>query len=150
MNHMRYSVVINAPVATVWSTMLEDATYRQWTEGFAPGCYYSGDWKQGSKILFLAPGEHGDSGMVSRIKENKHHEFISIEHLGIVGNGIEDTTSEEAKAWAGALENYTFREKAGMTELLIELKGNIPDEFVTMFDGMWPEALNKLKSLAEN
>lgn len=149
MKHLHYTIVINAPVAKVWSTMLEDPTYRQWTEAFSPGCYYSGDWKQGSKILFLAPGDNGDSGMVGRIKENRHHEYISIEYLGIVGNGTGDTSSEEAQAWAGALENYTFREKEGATELFIELTGTIGDEFVTMFDAMWPEALKKLKTLSE-
>lgn len=149
MKQLHYSITIQAPAATVWSTMLEDATYRQWTEAFSPGCFYRGEWKQGSKIFFLAMGEHGESGMVSRIKENKNHEFISIEHLGIVQDGTEDTTSEEARAWAGALENYTFREKNGATELFIELSGNIADEFVTMFDGMWPTALKQLKVLSE-
>lgn len=148
MKQMHYSIVINAPIAKVWSTMLDDSTYRQWTEAFAPGCFYKGDWNKGSKIMFLSPGEQGDSGMVSRIKENRRHEYVSIEHLGIVGNGTEDTTSEEAKAWAGALENYTFKEKNGATELFVELSGNIADEFVAMFDGMWPDALKKLKELS--
>ena len=149
MQKLHYSIVINAAVSTVWSTMLDDITYRQWTEAFAPGCYFKGDWNKGSKILFLASGEHGESGMLSRIKENRKHEFLSIEHLGTVQNGNEDTSSEEAKAWAGALENYTFAEKNGVTELLIGLTGNIADEFVTMFNDMWPQALQKLKELSE-
>ncbi len=149
MQKLHYSIVINAPIAKVWSTMLDDSTYRQWTEAFAPGCFYKGDWKQGSKILFLAPGEKGDSGMVSRIKENRNHEYVSIEHLGIVGDGIEDTSSELAISWAGAMENYTFKEKNGATELFVELAGNIEEDFVKMFDEMWPDALKKLKELSE-
>ena len=149
MQKLHYSIVINTPASKVWGTMLDDKTYRQWTEAFSPGSYYKGDWNKGSKILFLASGEHGESGMLSRIKENRKHEFLSIEHLGMVQNGNEDTSSEEAKAWAGALENYTFTEKNSGTELFIDLTGNIADEFAAMFDGMWPQALQKLKELSE-
>lgn len=149
MQKLHYSIVINATAAKVWNTMLADKTYRIWTEAFSPGSYYKGDWNKGSKILFLGPGEQGESGMVSRIKENRKYEFVSIEHLGMVQNGLEDTSSEEAKVWAGALENYTFTEKNGATELLIDLTGNIADEFVKMFEGMWPNALKTLKDLSE-
>ena len=76
---------------------------------FTAGSYYSGDWSKGSKILFLGPGEDGKtSGMVARIAENRPYEFISIEHLGEVVNGVEDLTSEKVKSWAGAHEDYTF------------------------------------------
>ncbi len=149
MQKLHFSIVINAPAAKVWSTMLDDKTYRLWTEAFSPGSYYKGDWNKGSKILFLGPGEQGESGMVSRIKENRKHEYISIEHLGMIQNGKEDTSSEETKAWAGALENYTFKEKNGATELLIDLTGNFADEFAKMFEDMWPNALKKLKEIAE-
>jgi uncharacterized protein YndB with AHSA1/START domain len=149
MQKLHYSIVINAPAAKVWTTMLDDKTYRLWTEAFSPGSHYKGDWNKGSKILFLGPDEQGESGMVSRIKENRKHEFISIEHLGMIQNGKEDTSSEESKAWAGALENYTLTEKNGITELLIDLTGNLAEEFVKMFDDMWPQALKKLKEIAE-
>jgi hypothetical protein len=66
-----------------------------------------------------------------------------------VQNANEDTSSEEAKKWSGALENYTFKEKNGNTEVIVDLYGNIPDEFNEMFEGMWPKALQKLKELAE-
>lgn len=149
MQKLHFSIVINAPATKVWSTMLDDKTYRIWTEAFSPGSYYKGDWNKGSKILFLGPGEKGESGMVSRIKENRKYEYISIEHLGMILNGKEDTSSEETKAWAGALENYTFKEKNGATELLIDLTGNFADEFAKMFEEMWPNALKKLKEISE-
>ena len=128
--------------------MLEDKTYRLWTEAFTEGSYYKGNWNQGSKILFLGPANDGKiGGMVSRIKDNKLHEFISIEHLGEVYDGVEDTTSDRVKVWAGALENYTFINKNGKTELVVDL--DINEEFIEMFEGMWPKALQKLKSLCE-
>ncbi len=148
MSKLNFSIVIDAPISKVWDTMLEDKTYRIWTEEFSPGSHYIGNWNQGSKILFLGPSNDGKlAGMVSRIKENKFHKYISIEHLGEVYDGVEDTTSDRVKVWAGALENYTFNNKDGKTELVVDL--DINEEFVEMFEGIWPKALQKLKSLCE-
>lgn len=150
MHKLNFSIIINAPKDKVWSTMLDDATYRVWTEAFAAGSHYVGDWSKGSKILFLGPnpttGKMG--GMVSRIKENRLHAYISIEHLGMVNDGEEDTTSEAVKAWAGVHENYTFKEKDGKTEVLVDMDSS-GGEFEEMFKDMWPKALQKLKELAE-
>lgn len=150
MNKIHFSITINAPKAKVWNTMLDDMTYREWTEAFAPGSHYVGDWSKGSKILFLGPdpatGKLG--GMVARIADNRLHEFISIEHLGMVQDGKEDTTSDAVKAWAGAHENYTFKEKNGTTEIEVDI--DVVEDFKEMFEDMWPKALQKLKELAEN
>ena len=149
MQKLHYSIVINAPKEKVWHTMLDDATFREWTKAFNEGSYYKGDWSKGSKILFLGPdpktGE--EAGMVSRIAENKPYEFISIEHIGIIKDGVEDTTSQEAKKWAPAFENYTFKEKDGATEILVDM--DMADEQVEEFNKMWPQALQKLKEITE-
>jgi hypothetical protein len=147
LDKLHFSTIINAPKEKVWNTMLDDETYRIWTEPFSPGSCYKGDWNEGSKILFIAPGENGDMGMVSRIKENRKPDFLSIEHIGIINNGKEDTSSEEVKKWAGALENYTFKSVDGKTELLIDM--DINDEYKSMMETMWPKALQKLKEIAE-
>jgi uncharacterized protein YndB with AHSA1/START domain len=143
MEKMHFSIIINAPKEKVWDTMLDDETYRQWTEVFMPGSHYVGDWSEESKMLFLAPDENGKmSGMVSKIKENRPYEYVSIENIGEVDNG-----KEEIKEWAGALENYTFNEIDGKTEVLVDVDTN--DEFKEMFQDIWPKALQKLKELAE-
>lgn len=148
MDRLKFTMVIDAPKEKVWRTMLDEDTYRVWTEVFMPGSHYIGEWSKGSKILFLAPGEKGElSGMVSRIKENRPYEYISIEHLGVVQDGKEDTSSEAVKQWAGALENYTFKEKDGRTELRVDLDS--AEEYQEMFQDIWPKALQKLKELAE-
>lgn len=149
MQKLHYSITINAPKEKVWHTMLDEATFRQWTSAFNPGSYYKGDWNKGSKIIFLGPdpktGEAG--GMVSRIADNGPYEYVSIEHLGIIKNGAEDTTSQEAKKWAPAFENYTFQEKDGATEVIVDM--DIADEQVEEFNTMWPQALKKLKAISE-
>lgn len=129
--------------------MLSDATYRQWTAAFNPGSYFKGSWDEGSKIIFLGPNPDGtgEGGMISRIAENRLHEFISIEHLGMIKDGVEDTTSDMVKQWTPAFENYTLQESAGATELLIDI--DVPDDYKIMFEDMWPRALQLLKELAE-
>ena len=130
--------------------MLDDSSYREWTDVFNPGSYYQGSWEEGSRILFLGPdpktGEEG--GMVSCIVENRPYEYISIEHLGIVKNGVEDTMSAEATKWAPAYENYIFKEIDGeTTELTVEI--DMQAEIIEEFTKMWPVALKKLKEVAE-
>lgn len=150
MQKLHCSITINAPKEKVWHAMLDDKPYREWTAAFNPGgSYYKGDWSQGSKILFLGPDPDtgGEAGMVSRIAENKPYEYVSIEHLGIVQDDVEDTTSEAAKKWAPAYENYTFKEKDGVTEVLVDM--DIAEEEAEMFNKLWPEALRKLKEIAE-
>ena len=149
MQKLHFSILINASKEKVWHTMLDDKPYREWTAAFNPGSYYKGDWNKGSKMLFLGPnpetGEEG--GMVSRIAEHKLYEFISIEHLGIIQKGVEDTTSDEARKWAPAYENYSFKVKDGATEVLVSL--DIDEEETELFNKMWLEALQKLKEIAE-
>lgn len=149
MQKLRFATTINAPKVKVWKTMLEDATYRQWTSAFSEGSYMEGSWEKGSEIRFIGPdpetGELG--GMYARIHDNRPYEFVSIQHLGIIQNGQVDTTSDEVKKWAPAFENYTFTDRNGATELLVETDTN--EEYAEMFQDMWPKALQKLKELAE-
>lgn len=149
MQRIHLSTFINASREKVWDTMLSDATYRDWTSFFSPGSYYKGSWEQGAKILFLGPDPKSgtEGGMVSRIKENRPYEFISIEHLGIINNGVEDTSSEAIKDWAGALENYTFIEKDGGTELIVDC--DISEKEKPAMEELWHKALARLKEIAE-
>jgi uncharacterized protein YndB with AHSA1/START domain len=148
MQKLHFSIAINAPKKKVWDTMLSDQTYPEWTSAFSKGSYFEGSWDKGSKISFVAPDENGKlSGMVSQIEENRPYNFLSIKHLGVVEDRVEDTTSEAAKGWTGALENYTFEESNGGTELLVDMDSD--EEYVSMFERLWPQALQKLKELSE-
>jgi hypothetical protein len=148
MEKLHFSILIEAPKEKVYDKMLGEETYKAWTEPFSKGSYYVGDWNKGSKILFLGPvGDGKTMGMVSRIKENRPNEFVSIEHLGMVEDGVEDTSSDKVKKWAGVLENYTFKQTNGKTELLIEMDSD--EEYSEMFRETWPAALQKLKEISE-
>lgn len=150
MQKLHQSIFISAPREKVWDVMLSDATYREWTATFNPGSHYVGEWKTGSKMLFLGPDpEHpgAEGGMVSVIAEARKPEFVSVRHLGLYANGVEDTTSDAAKEWAPAFENYAFVERDGGTELLIEC--DIQEKYKDMFEDMWKKSLAALKELAE-
>jgi hypothetical protein len=151
MQKLHYSIHINAPKEKVWDTMLQNTTYREWTKPFNPGSTYIGEWDQGSEIRFVGTNEKGDlleGGMYSRIKENRLHEYISIEHLGIIlPDGTVDTTSDAVKKWVPSFENYTFTENNGGTDVIVDI--DMSDEFKEEFDKMWPQALRILKELAE-
>ena len=144
MKKIHFKTIINTPAEKAWNTMLKDETYRQWTTAFTKGSHFRGSWEKGEKILFLDPDSNG---MVSVIAENRLHEFISIKHVGVIKNGVEDTESDEAKKWAPAYENYTFKEENGKTTLSIDM--DIEEEYEEMFTELWPNALERLKNLCE-
>ena len=147
MNKLKFSTVINAPKEKVWSVLFNDGTYRQWASVFAPGSYAETDWKEGSKALFLGEGR---SGMVSRIEKNRPYEFLSIRHLGMVKNGIEDTQSDEVKAWGNAIESYELSSAENRDETRLAVEMDSVDEFKDYFEETWPKALDKIKELSES
>jgi hypothetical protein len=144
MNTLHFSIIMHSPKEKVWNSMLEQETFRDWTEAFAAGSHYEGSWNKGERIKFLTP--EGD-GMTSIIAENKPFEFISIKHLGIVKGGVEDTESPESKSWAPAFENYAFKERSGVTELIVDME--VAPEFEEFMNSAWPKALARLKAICE-
>ena len=139
-----FEIKIDAPKEKVWNVLWNDATYRQWTAPFSEGSYAETDWKEGSKVKFIGPD---GNGMVSIIKKSTPNAYMSIEHQGFLINDVEDTQSDGAKIWQGAMENYTLRDTGGNTELLIE--SDITEEYLETFEKAWPAALQKVKELSE-
>lgn len=144
MERQHFIILIDAPRERVWQILWNDQSYREWTSVFGEGSRAETDWKKGSKVLFLGGS---NEGMVSKIEENITNEFMSIRHLGIVKNGVEDMDSEEVKKWKGAMENYTLKDVNGKTELIIDM--DISEEHSDYFQTTWPKALEKVKEIAE-
>jgi uncharacterized protein YndB with AHSA1/START domain len=142
----QFTIQINAPAEKVWHTMLDRDTYKQWTAVFMAGSDYNGSWEKGSKIQFISQGENGKmSGMSSEIAENKPYEYISIHHLGLIQDGVEDITCPEALKWTG-YENYTFKKLSNnTTELTVEMD-LVPEAVETMTEG-WNNAMQRLKDM---
>jgi hypothetical protein len=141
---LHFSTTIHAPREVVWKTMLGPDTFREWTAEFAEGSYYEGGWGKGERIRFLTPG---GSGMSSRIAASRPNEFVSIEHLGLINNGVEDTESEAVRAWRPAFENYTLSTVGNATRVDVEM--DVTSDFEADMSHQWPKALAKLKAITE-
>ena len=141
---LNFKIEIKAPVEKVWDTMLDSESYKMWTSPFMEGSYFEGSWSEGERIHFLAPS---GEGMCAVIAENRKHELVSIQHIGFVKDGVEDTTSDMVRSWAPAYEKYRFAAVPGGTEVTVEQDVN-PDCEQMMVD-TWPKALAVLKSLCE-
>lgn len=145
---LQFEISINAPVEKVYSTMLNEQSFREWTAEFNPTSFYKGSWEKGSKILFIGCDSEGkEGGMVSRIAENIPNRFVSIEHLGILDGENEITSGPAVDGWAGALENYSFRQEDGKTIVSVAMDAN--QQFKSYFEQTWPKALQKLKEICE-
>ncbi len=146
MQKIQKTIFINAPKEKLWNIMLEDATYREWSAEFHAGSYYKGEWKEGTEIEFLGPAEDGkaDGGILMRVKEIRPYDFVSLESITDIVDG---KASPAGSQWAGSLENYTFIEHDGGTELLIDTAA--PEDYATMMSDLWDKALVKLKEIAE-
>lgn len=149
---LHFEISINAKVEKVYSAMLDENHYKEWTSAFNPDSHFKGSWEKGSKILFLGTDQNGNmGGMASRIKENIPNKFVSIEHQGIIQNGEEITTGPEVESWAGAMENYFFTDDNGKTILSVNMESDqeFNEHFKSIFIDTWPKALKKLKSICE-
>ena len=145
---VHFEILIDADVKKVFNDMLEEKKYAEWTSLFNPTSRFEGDWKKGSRILFLGTDKDGSAGgMVSKIRENVPDRFLSIEHLGIIENGNEIMSGPKVEKWAGGLENYSFIENNGKT--LVEIDVDVPKEWITYFNTTWPKALTRLKEICE-
>ncbi|MFG6430440.1 SRPBCC domain-containing protein [Roseateles sp. LYH14W] len=144
MKTLTFEIGINAPRAVAWANMLGAQSYKAWTAPFCEGSYFVGSWGKGAKIQFLAPS--GD-GMSAVIAENTPNEYVSIRHIGMIVDGVEDTTSEKVRAWAPAHENYRFVDVPGGCRVTVTLD-TVPEYEQYMLD-TYPKALARLKDLCE-
>jgi hypothetical protein len=129
--------------------MLNDETYRIWTQAFNPtGSYYEGKWEAGATMRFIGPDKDGVlSGILSTIKEVRPYDYVSVQHVGEIQEGKDKLWSSERLGSDGVFENYTFVDKEDGTEVHVDL--DVEEEFEVMFQDMWPKALAILKKLAE-
>ena len=143
MKKIHYQIEIDCPKEQVFSIMLDEKLYREWTAEFNPTSHYEGKWEEGSEIFFLGETESGEKGgMRSFIEKLEPNRFISIKHLGMIEKGKE--TSFESDLY----ENYYLEDKNGSTLLKVEM--DTEDDWIEYFGKTWPKALQKLKQVCED
>lgn len=147
MQTLNFTITIHAPVSKVRSTMLDHPTYEERTQVFTQWTEY--EWwtylwsrDQWSEIKFV---DGKWNGMIAQIAENRLHQYISIHHLGEIGENQHITLYENSTSF----ENYTFTAiDENTTKLDVEMT-SMPDEWVAMFNEMRPKALASLRGLCE-
>lgn len=144
MKKLEFEITMSASREKVWQLLWTDAPYREWTAIFSEGSRAVTDWQTGSKVLFV---NADNDGMVSMIAQNIPNEYMSIKHLGMVQNGVEDLEDAKGKEWYGAMENYTLTDVNGDTHLKVDI--DITEEHEDYFRDAWPKAMNKIKEMAE-
>lgn len=145
MKRLHFSTDVRASRQTVWDTLFAPESYRRWTAEFAEGTYFEGTWEAGTRMQFLVPS---GNGMVAEVAASRPPEFLSLEHLGFVKDGVEDTESEMVKAWTPAFENYTLTYAGLATHLAVDI--DVTPEFEEYMNKVWPKALARLKQLCED
>lgn len=148
---LNYSIEIKSPAMQVYDKMLgisKKKNYERWTAIFNPTSTYEGNWKRGSKMLFIGTDSKGEKGgMISEVAENIENRFVSLRHYGLVQSDVEVTEGPEVEKWTGGFENYRFDERNDFTQLSIEL--DTTEDFVDYMNEHYPKALTELKKMCE-
>jgi hypothetical protein len=137
---LTFDVSIKAPRKVVWEVMQAPESFSIWTAPFAEGSRYEGSWEQGETIKFLAPD---GNGMIGVIKGIQLHELISIEHQGVIENGVED----RSVSWAPMYEDYRLMDEGDGTALQVNV--DTLDENESFLAEAFPKALLELRRLCE-
>lgn len=142
MKELEYQIIINKPKETVWFTLWNDQSFRDWSNNIDEGTYMLGDLIEGNEIQFISSvNGYGVTSLVSKLVPN---EYILFKHASDTQNTGTETRD---KQWTGGSESYTLTENDGSTVLIT--KSEIPDELVEIFNVSMPKALNRIKYLAE-
>lgn len=143
MKTIKKGINISAPKEKVWEVLTNNELTALWYSPFGEGVHAETDWKLGSKALFT---DATGSGLVSRVVVNQPFDTLSIEHQGIVSNGVEDYESDVAKQVKGGHENYYLSENNGITSLSIEC--DMSAEYFDWMSAAWDKALQKISQLS--
>lgn len=148
MKTLQFSIDIHAPATKVWDILWNPNTYSKWTSSFNPddstGGSIQSDWQVGGRTLIL---DGSGNGMVSTIKSKNEPYDVVFEHLGTLENGQDDTTSEQVKDWAGALEEYHLTEASGITTLQASVQTD--EEWEESMSRSFNKGLEVVKRLSE-
>lgn len=143
MKTVSYEIKIQCSREKVFSAMLDEEQYKQWTAVFAPGSRYKGKWEEGATIEFFAETKDGKTGgMKSLIEKLIPNELVRIRHLAMFENKKQQSFED-----SDFYEVYHYLKEGENTLLKVELDTN--DEWIPYFDKTFPKALEKLKEICE-
>ena len=141
-NRLEFTIDIDAEKSKIWKALWNDGSYRKWANVFFDGSYAVTDnWKENSKVHFLAPDQ---SGIYSFIEKHIPNKFIEFRHIGNVVKGKEQPLDDEAKKWTGATEISKIEEENDTNLLIVEI--DVMDEHLEFMKRKFPKALEVVKN----
>lgn len=145
MQRKKFSVTIFASKEQVWEVLWSVESFQQYTRPFCEGSRMETNWEEDSEARFLDPQGRGTLAI---IRKNDPPNLILIETLGVVVDGVVDTSSKMAEEWKGVIEQYSLTGEDSNVKLLVET--DIPNVMKdTDFVKEWVEALGIVKQLSE-
>ncbi|MCH5718465.1 hypothetical protein [Niabella hibiscisoli] len=87
------------------------------------------------------------NGMLSTIKRLEPPSLVEFSHYGELNKGVEDTTSDRVKDFAGAVERYELLPDSEGT--LLKVLVQTTEEYEQMMNDGFTKSLQALKELAE-
>lgn len=143
MQNLQFSIDIHAPRETVWNTLWEDKTFREWANIIDEGTYLKGELKEGNEIQFISSvNGYGVTSLVAKLTPN---EFVLFRHQADTKDSGE---ALREKDWTGGTESHMLTEKDGVTTLTVAF--DVPTEMEEIFNERMPKALERIKLLSEN
>ncbi len=144
LRQLHFSTSINASRGKVWDVLWNENTYSIWTGAFSEGSYAVSKWDEGGKIQFLST--LGD-GMYSTIIKIIPNQEMTFQHIGVIKNFEEMEPDDETRKWSGSQEKYILKQEGELT--ILEVFIGVTEDFEDYFNGSFPKALARVKSLAE-
>lgn len=77
-NELQFSIEIKASKESVWATLWEDTSFRDWANITDEGTYLKGEMKEGNEIQFLS--SVNGYGVTSLIEKFDPNAFILFRH----------------------------------------------------------------------
>ena len=138
---LEFSIDIKANKSTIWKALWNKNAYREWAAVFFDGSYaVTNNWKEGSKVHFLAPDK---SGIYSIIEKHILNEYIEFKHIGSVIAGEEQPLNNETKTWSGSTEIYKIMVNKDTNILKVEI--DVMTEHLEFMANTFPKALEVIK-----
>lgn len=142
MRKLQFSIEINATKERVWDTLWQDQTFREWASIIDPETYMVGDLKEGGEIQFISSAS--GYGVTSLVEKLTAGEFLLLKHRA---DTQENGNREREEQWTGGEESYSLTKTDSTTTLTVAF--DVPSELEEMFKVSYPQALERVKVLAE-
>ena len=142
MQKEKFSISINASKEKIWVVLWGDKTLRDWANIIDEGTYMVGEMKEGKEVQFISSvSGYGVKSLIDKLILN---EFVLFKHMV---DTKEIGEQQREKEWSGGTESYSLKESENCTILTVEM--DVPPEQIETFRDRFPEALNRVKKLAE-